>query len=187
MKIDLAVLFFRVLSNANSLYLNDFVCMLLRKQLSRHNLQFTNLVSLANLANYRSATPIGPILHLGTLRYLIYHKPQTSLDNGIFWAYLTHISIRSLYISGTDWCILIRQLEALQVREFMAIVDTMATDTITEYYSKDLPHLCELRLLLYFQNINFNPLPNIVLASLTALHYDGANMRYTFFFFANCF
>jgi len=103
------------------------------------------------------------------------------LDNGIFWAYLTHISIRSLFISGTDWCILIRQLEALQVGEFMAIVDTMATDTTTEYTSKELPHLCELRLGLYFQNINFNPLPNIVLPSLTTLHYDGANMQYIFF------
>jgi hypothetical protein len=181
MQVDPAVLFFRVLSNASGLYLNDFVCMLLRKRLTHHNLEFPNLRSLANLANSPSATPIGSILHLGSLRHLIYHEPRTMLDNGIFWAYLTHISIRSLFISGTDWCILIRQLEALQVGEFMAIVDTMATDTTTEYYSKDLPHLCELRLLLYFQNINFNPLPNIVLPSLTTLHYDGANMRHIFF------
>ena len=102
------------------------------------------------------------------------------MDKGIHWSSLTHISIRKLSISGAKWCTLIRRLEVLQVGEFTAHVDIMETDTTIEYPSKNLPHLRELRLLLYCRDINFNPLPNLVFPSLTMLHYDGHNINSIF-------
>ena len=174
--------FLHIISNARGLYLNEFGVTLLQRQLSRQNLKFPNLRSLVNIINDGSA-PATPesLLHLGTLRHLVYHNPQT-LDDSICWASLTHISIRMLYISGTGWCTLIRCLDALQVGEFSANVDTPIYDTPVVYLSKELPHLRELRLLLYFRNPNFNPLPNLLLPALTRLHYDGLNMRTNFLY-----
>jgi hypothetical protein len=181
MKVNPAVLLFRIISNARGLYLNDFTSVVLQKDLSHRNLQFPNLRSLANLSNLSSSgSDIGPILHLGTLRHLIYHKPQV-LDNDILWANLTHISIKTLSISSNEWCNLIRCLEALQVGEFAATVNALETRTTMEYSSKKLPHLRELRLSLYLNSdIDFNPLPNLIFPSLTMLHYDGPNITPNF-------
>lgn len=177
-EVDPRVLFFRtVWANARGLYLNTFVFNLLQKQISRKHLRFPNLRSLANLEYSSSNIPI-ELLHLDTLRHLIYHDYQT-LDKGIGWTYLTHISIRKLSISAVDWCTLIRRLEALQVAEFAAYVDRTDISGV-EYPSKDLPHLRELRLLLCCWDINFNPLPNLVFPSLTTLHYDGPNINSIF-------
>ena len=178
MKVDSAVLLFRIMSNARGLYLNDFTSVVLQKDPSYRNLQFPNLRSLANLSSSRLG--IGPILHLGTLRHLIYHKPQV-LDNDILWENLTHIYIKTLSISSKEWCNLIRCLEALQVEEFADTMDALATHTTMEYPSKKLPHLRELRLFLYLNSdIDFNPLPNLVFPSLTMLHYDGPNITPNF-------
>lgn len=59
-----------------------------------------------NRTSSEPLSDVGPILHLGTLRHLICHKPQT-LDKDILWEILTHISIQHLSISGADWCNLI--------------------------------------------------------------------------------
>jgi len=181
MKVDPAVLLFRIISNARGLYLNDFTSVVLQKDLSHRNLQFPNLRSLANLANILSSrSGIGPILHLDTLRHLIYHKPQV-LDSDILWENLTHISIKTLSISSKEWCNLIRCLEALQIGEFAATVDALATRTTMEYPSKKLSHLRELQLCLYLNSdIDFNPLPNLVFPSLTMLHYEGPNLTPNF-------
>ena len=178
-QVDPRVLFFHIASNARALHLNHFFSTLLQREFSRQNLQFPNIRSLTNLENCPSSNIPIRLLHLDTLRHLIDHNPQT-VDKGIHWSSLTHISIRKLSISGAKWCTLIRRLEVLQVGEFTAHVDIMETDTTIEYPSKNLPHLRQLRLLLYCRDINFNPLPNLVFPSLTMLHYDGHNINSIF-------
>jgi len=81
-------------------------------------------------------------------------------------------------ISTSDWCTLIRCLDALQVGEFTAMLVPTENNMATVYPQKHLPHLRELHLQLHSVDGIFNPLPSLVLPSLSTLCYNvGTPMK----------
>ena len=139
-QLDPLFLLFNIISNTRGLYLDSYAYHVLRGQSSHCNLRCPNLRSLAMACptiNTESLLDI-PTSRSVMLRHFICEVSRFSwepqmLDDGVPWAYLTHISIRTPSISGAGWCTLIRRLDALQVGEFYAVLIITRDDTTTMY------------------------------------------------------
>jgi hypothetical protein len=120
---DPVAVLFQIMSNARGVDLSSSRVSTNLEQYLRHHrgLQYSNLRSLVFRPNDRYDP--GAIPTLPSLRRLICHAHsslstwQPPIINGsIPWASLTHISIHTMSISGSDWCTLTRCLDATPSR-----------------------------------------------------------------------
>lgn len=186
---DDEVSFERLIRNAQGLYLEQTLLISFWRRSGRFYLDSSNLRSVfidqkkmsANLTggsqNDLDAIPIrfsnnlkrfikhGYIFHVP-----LYRQPQDRIP----WAGLTHISIRTLLVTATEWYTLIRRFFSLQVGEFHAdnLYDRYVLtpfDSGTAQSQISLVHVETLNLCIKEYSVQFNPLQNLTLPNITRL------------------
>lgn len=186
---DDEVSFERLIRNARGLYLEQTLLISFWRRSGRFRLDSWNLRSIfidqknmsANLTggsqNDLDAIPIrfsnnlkrfikhGYIFHVP-----LYPQPQDRIP----WAGLTHISIRTLLVTATEWYTLIRRFFSLQVGEFHTEIlynryEQTPFDSDTSQSRISLVHVETLNLCIKEYSLQFNPLHNLTLPNITHL------------------